>query len=233
MASAGFDPGVLRDAYDAVAEEYAQKFGDDLEGLPLDTELLRSLAVVAQSLPMPGSGAPQGGPVPGSGTPQGGLVLDVGCGPAQGGGYLAARGIPVLGLDLSAGMLAAAVARHGGVGLRAACADMRRLPLRDRCCAGVTSFYALHHLPREDLALVLNEFRRVLRPGAGLLLATHEGTGEYVANDDLGIRGTLYAAPELDRAIADAGFADVRVRRRDPLPHERQSGRLYVTATAP
>jgi SAM-dependent methyltransferase len=222
MASAGFDPAVLRDAYDAVAPEYARNFGDDLENLPLDTELLRRLAAVAQGLPVLDSG---------SGAPQGGLVLDVGCGPAQGGGYLAARGIPVLGLDLSAGMLAAAVARHGRVGLRAACADMRRLPLRDRCCAGVTSFYALHHLPREDLALVLNEFRRVLRPGAGLLLATHEGTGEYVANDDLGIRGTLYAAPELERAIADAGFADVRVRRRDPLPHERQSGRLYVTAT--
>jgi len=79
---------------------------------------------------------------------------------------------------------------------------------------------------------VLREFRRVLRPGGGLLLATHEGTGEYVADDDLGIRGTLYAASQLDRAVAGTGFADVQVRRRDPLPHERQSGRLYVTATA-
>jgi SAM-dependent methyltransferase len=224
MNRAGFDPGVLRDAYDAVAPDYAQKFGDDLKNLPLDTELLRRLAAAAQGLPV-FDGARD--------APESGLVLDVGCGPAQGGGYLAARGARVLGLDLSAGMLAAAVTRHGGLGLRAACADMRRLPLRDRCCAGVSSFYALHHLPREDLAPVLSEFRRVLRPGGGLLLATHEGSGEYVANDDLGIRGTLYAAPELEQAVAGAGFADVQVRRRDPLPHERQSGRLYVTATAP
>jgi SAM-dependent methyltransferase len=210
MARQGFDPVVLREAYDAAAPEYAQKFGDDLDHLPLDTELLRRLAAAAA----------------------GGLVLDIGCGPAQGGGYLAERGARVLGLDLSARMLAAAVARHGGSGLRGACADLRRLPVRDRCCAGATSFYVLHHLPREDLPAALREFRRVLRPGGGLLLATHEGTGEFVANDGLGIRGTLYVGAELERAVAGAGFGDVLVRHRDPLPHERQSGRLYVTASA-
>jgi|HubBroStandDraft_4_1064222.scaffolds.fasta_scaffold17707_5 hypothetical protein len=72
MAHGGFDPVVLRDAYDAVAPEYAEKFGDDLDHLPLDTELLGRLAAAAD----------------------GGLVLDIGCGPAQGGGYLAARRAP-------------------------------------------------------------------------------------------------------------------------------------------
>jgi SAM-dependent methyltransferase len=210
MARGGFDAVVVRDAYDAVALEYAHKFRDDLDHLPLDTELLANLAAAAD----------------------GGLVLDIGCGPPQAGGYLAARGARVLGLDLSTVMLAAAQARHGGLGLRVACADLRRLPVRQGCCAGVTSFYVLHHLPREDLASALREFRRVIRPGGGLLIATHEGTGEYVANDDLGIRGTLYAAAELERAVAGAGFGDALVRTRDPLPHERQSGRLYVTATA-
>ena len=118
----------------------------------------------------------------------------------------------MLGLDLSAAMLAAAAARHGGAGLRVARADLRRLPVRDGCCAGVASFYVLHHLPREDLAPALRGIRRVLRPGGGLLLATHEGTGEYIANGDLGIRGTLYAGAELQRAVAGAGFGDVRVR---------------------
>jgi hypothetical protein len=72
MAHGGFDPVVLRDAYDAVAPEYAEKFGNDLDHLPLDTELLARLAAAAD----------------------GGLVLDIGCGPAQGGGYLAARRAP-------------------------------------------------------------------------------------------------------------------------------------------
>ncbi len=210
MAADGFDPAVLRDAYDAIAPEYAATFGGDLDRLDLDRELLDFVAA----------------------TSAGGLVLDVGCGPAQAGGYLAGRGARVLGLDLSAGMTAAATARHGSLGLLAARADMRQLPLCGGSCAGAVSFYALHHLPRGDLPTVLGEFGRVLAPGAVLLLATHEGTGEFVADGHPDIKGTLYTGEELEVALTEAGFRSVRLRRRDPLPHERQSGRGYVTAVA-
>jgi uncharacterized protein len=210
MTREGFDPAVVRDAYDAIAPEYAEKFGGDLERLELDRELLDFLAATAA----------------------GGLVLDAGCGPAQAGGYLAAQGARVLGLDLSARMLASAVARHGALGFRAARADLRRLPLPSRSCAGATSFYVLHHLPREDLPTALSEFGRVLAPGAVLLLATHEGTGEFVAEGHPDIRGTLYSGQELADALTSAGLRSVQIRKRDPLPHERQSGRLYATAVA-
>ena len=210
MTREGFDPAVVRDAYDAIAPEYAEKFGGDLERLELDRALLDFLAATAA----------------------GGLVLDAGCGPAQAGGYLAARGCRVLGLDLSAGMLASAVAQHGALGFRAARADLRQLPLPRRACAGATSFYALHHLPREDLLAALSEFGRVLAPGAVLLLATHEGTGEFVAEGNPDIRGTLYTGEELADALTKAGFRSVQIRQRDPLPHERQSGRLYATSVA-
>jgi SAM-dependent methyltransferase len=211
MAREGFDPAVVRDAYDAVAPQYAEQFGDDLERLELDRALLGFLAASAA----------------------GGPVLDAGCGPAQAGGYLAARGARVLGLDLSARMLASAVARHGALGLRAARADLRQLPLASRSCAGAVSLYALHHLPREDLPATLSEFGRVLAPGAVLLLATHEGTGEFVADGHPDIRGTLYTGQELADALTRAGFSSVQIRTRDPLPHERQSGRLYATAVIP
>jgi SAM-dependent methyltransferase len=210
MPSEGFDPAIVRDAYDAIAAEYAEKFGDDLEHLDLDRALLDFIEATAA----------------------GGLVVDVGCGPAQAGGYLAMRGGRVLGLDLSAGMLSAAVARYGELGLRAARADVRQLPLCSRCCAGATCFYTLHHLPREDLPAALRELNRVLAPGAVLLLATHEGTGEFVAGGHQDIKGTLYTGPELEQALTGAGFRDVQVRSRAPLPHERQSGRVYVTAVA-
>jgi len=72
----------------------------------------------------------------------------------------------------------------------------------------------------------------LIRPCCGLLLATHEGAGEFVADDHPDIRGTLYSAPELDRALTTAGCGSVRFRQRDPLPHERRSGRVYATATA-
>jgi SAM-dependent methyltransferase len=210
MTGEGFDPAVVRDAYDAIAPEYAEKFGDDLERLELDRALLDYLAATAA----------------------GGLVLDAGCGPAQAGGYLAAQGSRVLGLDLSARMLASAVARHGALGFRAARADLRQLPLLSRSCAGAVSLYALHHLPREDLPTALREFGRVLAPGAVLLLATHEGTGEFTAQDNPDIRGTLYTGQELEDALTGTGFRSVAIRRRDPLPHERQSGRIYATAVA-
>jgi SAM-dependent methyltransferase len=211
MTREGFDPAVVRDAYDAIAPEYAGKFGDDLEGLELDRELLGSVAATAG----------------------GGLVLDVGCGPAQAGGYLAAQGSRVLGLDLSAGMLASAVARLGALGFRGARADLRQLPLPSRSCAGAASLYVLHHLPREDLPTALSEFGRVLAPGAMLLLATHEGTGEFVADGHPDIRGTLYTGQELTDALTRAGFGSVQIRHRDPLPHERQSDRVYATAVVP
>ena len=210
MASDGFDPVVLRDAYDAIAPEYAAKFGGDLDKLDLDRALLDFVAATAAD----------------------GLVLDLGCGPAQAGGYLAGLGTRVLGLDLSAGMTAAALEDYGGRGLLAARADMRRLPLCERSCAGATSFYAMHHLPRGDLPAVLGEFGRVLAPGAVLLLATHEGTGEFVADGQPDIKGTLYTGEELELALTRAGFRCVQVHRRDPLPHERQSPRVYVTGVS-
>src|ERR1700689_3741904 len=210
MASDGFDPEVLRDAYDAIAPEYAAKFDGDLDKLDLDRALLDFVAATAAD----------------------GLVLDVGCGPAQAGGYLAAGGTRVLGLDLSAGMATAALDAWGGLGLLAPRPARPPLPLSAGSCAGTASFYALHHLPRRDLPAILAEFGRVLAPGAVLLLATHEGTGEFVAEDHPDIKGTLYAGEELESALTRTGFRCVQVHRRDPLPHERQSPRVYVTAVA-
>jgi SAM-dependent methyltransferase len=210
----GFDPRVIGDAYDAVAGEYAGKFGSDLESLPLDRELLDSVRLRA------------GGAGP---------VLDVGCGPAQAAAYLAATGARVLGIDVAPGMLGAASIRHAGLRLAGVlglvAADMRALPVADGSCAGAVSLYALHHLPRAELAAVLREFRRVLAPAGTLLLATHAGAGEF-ATANPRIMGTRYTGGELRQSLARASFRADAIRQRDPLPHEMQSGRVYVLATA-
>lgn len=211
LAEPGFDRTAVRDVYDAMAADYVQTYGGDLDQLPLDTEILDLLARRA---------GPRG------------PLLDVGCGPAQVGAYLAARGARVVGFDLAPGMLAAALRRRGGLPLGAAVADMRELPVASGSCAAVVSFYALHHLPRADLPGVLREFRRVLAPGGELALAVHEGEGEFDGTSDPLITCTLYSAAELERALAGAQLRVETVRRRDPLPHERQSGRVYLTAVA-
>jgi ubiquinone/menaquinone biosynthesis C-methylase UbiE len=99
----------------------------------------------------------------------GDTVLDVGCGT----GWFAAglrRAAPlvgVVGADVSAGMLAKA--RAAGAWPLVQC-DAGRLPLRDGSVDVIACRGVLHHLPDVDGALV--EWRRALRPGGAVVLAS-------------------------------------------------------------
>ena len=69
-----------RSGYDAVASAYTDRFGDELDSKPLDREVLDDFARRDDGL---------------------GVVVDLGCGPGQVATYLAAQGVPVVGVDLS------------------------------------------------------------------------------------------------------------------------------------
>lgn len=89
-------------------------------------------------------------------------VLEVGCGAAQGSRWAADAGAQVLGLDLSAAMLAAAHAADPALPLLQA--DATRLPLADGCVD--VAFSAYGGVPFvEDSAGLMREVARVLRPG--------------------------------------------------------------------
>ncbi|MET8509685.1 methyltransferase domain-containing protein [Streptomyces sp. NPDC004787] len=98
-----------------------------------------------------------------------GVVADVGCGPGKVAGYLAARGVRVVGLDLSARMVE--IARRTQPHLPFAVGSMTALGLRDGALAGVLAYYSTHHTPPEHLPAVYREFHRVLAPGGRLMLA--------------------------------------------------------------
>jgi ubiquinone/menaquinone biosynthesis C-methylase UbiE len=211
-----FDPARVRDAYDAVADDYAIAFADDLDHLPVDRSILD--AAVAGSV----GGAP---------------VLDLGCGPGQVAAYLIARGASVIGLDLSPRMLRLAT-RRAGTGRGAAglvCADLRALPLAARSVSAAVAFYSLQHLPRHELGTALDEVGRVLAVGGTLVVAAHLGTGEIVTEQLLDhqfepMGGTFYGEDELRAALADRSFTVEQCRHRDPEPHEHPSSRLYLIA---
>jgi SAM-dependent methyltransferase len=95
-------------------------------------------------------------------------VADIGCG---NGLYLAAlarhghRG-PIVGVDLSPGMLAAARLSAPGAGLTVA--DAAALPVADGAADVTLAMHMLYHVP--DRAAAAAEFRRITRPGGQLLV---------------------------------------------------------------
>ncbi len=165
-------------AYDCIAARYAAR-----ESYPLERELARFCQMA----------------------PAGGLVLDVGCGPGQYARALESRGLRVVGLDLSPGMLRQAQASETA-GL--VCADMRRLPVASRCADGCFVCASLLHLPRTQAPRALLEFRRVLRAGGALYVGVKEGQGEkWVSGREDQARFFVYYQPEeFDRMIQAAGF---------------------------
>lgn len=207
-----FSPGVMRSAYDRVADDYAAAFGDELAGLPLDREMLDAALSAAGD---------------------DGWVLEAGCGPAPAAGHLAGRATRLLGLDLSAAMLTLAGARNPG--LQRIQSDVRRVPLRTGCCSLVIAYYCLQHLPRLELRGALTELRRVLRDGGVLVVATHLGEGDVYVDEFLGhhvptFAGALYRREELLELLAASGFHVERERQRGPRPQEYNSQRIYVLA---
>lgn len=98
------------------------------------------------------------------------LALDAGCGAGRNLHLLAERGYRVLGLDWHERMLHAARGKETG---HLAQADVRRLPLRESCCAFVVCHGVLHNLPdRRSIALALKELRRTVAPSGRLSLNT-------------------------------------------------------------
>jgi len=98
---------------------------------------------------------------PGAGT----ACLDVCTGTGGAALALASRGSPVIGVDLSAGMLERArrKARAAGPAQRARWVQMdaRRLAFRNRSFAHVTCAMALHEMADEEREQVLRELQRV------------------------------------------------------------------------
>jgi len=90
-------------------------------------------------------------------------VIDLACGTGDLCFALRRRGLRPVGVDLSAGMLAAS---RGGVPLVRA--DVGTLPFDDACFDGATCGFALRNVV--DLRCFLAEMARVLRPGARMAL---------------------------------------------------------------
>jgi ubiquinone/menaquinone biosynthesis C-methylase UbiE len=216
------DPGDVRDptshiqkSYDNIAREYADEIYAELADKPFDRELLDRFAKRVGS----------------------GRVCDLGCGPGQIARYLWERGVNVFGLDLSARMLEEA--RRLNPEIPFVQGSMLALAMGPETLDGITAFYSIIHIPRQQVVTALGEMRRVLKPGGCLLITFHLGT-EDAHHDELfgrpvGLDVAYFTALEMSGYLQAAGFRVEEALERDPYAPEieYQSRRGYILASRP
>lgn len=145
-------------SFDAVAGEYDQT-------RPIPPSVVETLAALCASAARLESG---------------GLLLDAGVGTGRFAAPLAARQAgQVVGVDVSLPMMR--LARAKAPVLTLAQADLQRLPFRAHAFQGILAVHILHLI--EGWKLVLDEFRRVLVPGQGVLLLGTEQGGRSLVVD--------------------------------------------------
>jgi demethylmenaquinone methyltransferase/2-methoxy-6-polyprenyl-1,4-benzoquinol methylase len=129
------------------------------------------------------------------------VVVDLGCGTGDLSAGARALGARPVGVDLSAGMLAAARRRGDApILLRA---DATRLPLADASCDGAVSGFALRNFV--SIEAVLDDCARVMKPGGriALLEIDRPESGAFAAIFDIYFRRVM---PALG-ALVSRGYA--------------------------
>lgn len=154
-----------RTSYDTVATSYADQVRHLLDETPYERAALTLFADLVR--------ATGGGP-----------VVDVGCGPGRITAYLRDLGVDAFGIDLSPAMIE--VARRDHPGLRFEVGSMTDLDLADASMAGLVAWYSLIHVPDDRIRSVFGHLRRVLRPGAPVLVAFHVGDGSQLKTQGYG-----------------------------------------------
>lgn len=180
-----------RSSYDTVAVSYAGQLREALDGKPY---LRAALALFAEAVLDTG----------------GGPVADVGCGPGHVTAHLNKLGVDAFGIDISPGMVE--VARSDHPELRFEVGSMTDLDLVDASIAGALAFWSLIHVPDDQVPTVLDGFRRVLRPGAPLLIGFHVGDGSRLKTEGYGghpmkVRVHRRRPAQVTAWLREAGFS--------------------------
>ncbi len=200
------------EAWDAVAEEYARKYQDEILLKPIVAEFIREFV---------------------ADLPEDGLICDMGCGPGQVARFLHGEGRRTTGIDLSPEMIAMAKALNPEIPFTAA--DVLLLSEAQRYDA-VIGLYFIVNFPVELLPKVFAKLHRIIKPGGKLLLSFHTGSDELFRVESLWESGKplsfWFFNPEtISTLLEENGFQIEAVKQREPYPEiEYQSQRTYIFA---
>jgi SAM-dependent methyltransferase len=178
-----------RDAYDAMAEQYAEIISGMWKDRPFDLAMFSAFAQLVAGR---------------------GPVADLGCGPGHLTRHLSTLGLDAFGIDLSTKMIE--IARAAYPDLRFEVGSMTALDLDDGALSGVFAHYSTIHTPPARLPRVFAEVHRVLAPGGYLHLA-------FLADRDASELGYPYdhkialayrwSPDRLSALLAEIGFSEV------------------------
>lgn len=200
-------PTEIRDAYDTLADTYADFVRGKLEEDPLDRALLGLFAELVD-----------------------GPVVELGCGPGRMAAHLHGLGVDASGLDLSPRLIE--IARQTYPQVRFEVGDMASSNLPDASFGGVLSWYSIIHSAPEQIPGILAEMNRILVPGGHLLLGFFEGP-QLESFDHKVVLAYRWPVDQLAELGRRAGFTELaRVIRQAEAGGRFPGGVLLVHKSA-
>ena len=119
--------------------------------------------------------------------PEGAKVLDAGCGAGIPISQKLSEKFEVTGVDFSETQIE--LARKNVPNVSFLCEDMTKLDFPENSFDGISSYYAIIHVPREEHRSLLANFHRILKPGGfALLCLGAEQSTDDGEDDFFGIR---------------------------------------------
>jgi SAM-dependent methyltransferase len=149
-------------------------------------------------------------------------IADIGCGPGHISDFLARRGLPVRGIDLSPAMID--LARRARPDLQFDLGSLLELSIGDGALGGVLAHYSIIHTPPDRVPAAFAEFARVLTPGGHLLVSFQTGGDSllgWVQSDHKVAPSYRWSLTGMAEFLAPAGFVEVARLRAEPGPSNR------------
>jgi ubiquinone/menaquinone biosynthesis C-methylase UbiE len=205
-----YNPGMdykktVRDGYNAIANRYLTERTRDSEDVRLLDDFMERLPANAH-------------------------ILDAGCGAGIPISQILSERFHVTGVDFSEAQVE--LAKKNVPGAEFLCEDMTKLTFPNNTFDGITSYYAIIHIPREEHQALLANFYRMLKPdGFALLCLGAEHLVDDVDENYLGTRmyWSHYDSETYLRILQECGFSIIWSKRVADSTCEG-AGHLFVLA---